>query len=249
MLVRVLALLATLLGMGWAEPWEPRRFPCRDGEELPYQWHRPADLHRPVPLILFLHGAGERGSDNQAPLSQGVSRLLGNAQALVVVPQCPQGQRWVEVDWGLQAHQAPAQPSKPLGHVMELLEELRHLYPVDPDRVYLMGLSMGAFGCWDLAARQPDRFVAGVFICGGADEATAPRLSGLQAWLFHGAQDDVVSVERSRRMLQALREAGGQPRYTEYPEVGHDAWHRAFAEPELMPWLMNQRRSTTSRLP
>ena len=250
MLVRVLlAVLLAVPGVTWADGWEARSFPCRDGQELGYQWHRPSDLSQPLPLILFLHGAGERGNDNRAQLTQGVAELLGKAPALVVAPQCPSGQRWVEVDWGLPAHQVPAQPSQPLQHVMELLDELRNLYPVDSDRVYLMGLSMGAYGCWDLAGRQPERFTAGVFICGGADESTAPRLSGLRSWLFHGAQDTSVKVERSRNMVEALRRAGADPRYTEYPEVGHDAWQRAFADPELLPWLLSQRRSTTSRLP
>lgn len=245
-MVRLLLVLALISPAG---AWESRSFPCRDGQDLGYQWHRPNDLSQPLPLILFLHGAGERGTDNRAQLTQGVAELLGKAPALVVAPQCPPGQRWVEVDWGLPAHQAPPQPSQPLGHVIELLEELRQLYPVDADRVYLVGLSMGAYGCWDLAARQPERFAAGVFICGGADESTAPRLASLKPWLFHGAQDTVVRVERSRNMARALRQVGADPRYTEYPEVGHDAWHRAFAEPELLPWLLSQRRSTTSRLP
>ena len=112
-------------------------------------------------------------------------------------------------------------------------------------RLYLIGLSMGAFGVWDLLSRRPDCFAAAVSICGGADDNAAVTARDVPILVFHGARDPIVSVERSRRTVAVLRAAGGTPRYTEYPHVGHDAWTHAFAEPHLLPWLFAQRKTTT----
>jgi predicted peptidase len=210
----------------------------------------------PLPLVLFLHGAGERGEDNQAQLRNGAAELLGSDAAaarfpcVFVLPQCPAGHRWVEVDWAQPSHVMPPEPSVPLGAALELVEALKARYAtqhlaqhlVDPRRVYLIGLSMGGFGVYDLLCRAPERFAAAVAVCGGADESRITVAASLPLWAFHGARDEVVRVERSRRLVAALRQAGGAPRYTEYPEVGHDSWSRAFAEPELLPWLFSQRR-------
>lgn len=202
----------------------------------------------PVPLVLLLHGAGERGDDNQAQLRNGAAELLASDAAaarfpcVFVLPQCPAGHRWVEVDWAQPSHVMPREPSVPLGAVLELLPALAARYPIDARRVYVIGLSMGGFGVYDLLCRAPERFAAAVAICGGADESRITAAASLPLWAFHGARDEVVRVERSRRIVAALQKAGGAPRYTEYPEVGHDSWSRAFAEPELLPWLFSQRR-------
>jgi predicted peptidase len=108
--------------------------------------------------------------------------------------------------------------------------------------VYVMGLSMGGFGTWDLVTRYPKRFAAAVPICGGGDPGRVESLGDLPLWVFHGADDEVVAPIYSRRMVEAIRAAGGDPRYTEYPGVGHNSWDPAFAEPELFPWLFAQRQ-------
>lgn len=113
---------------------------------------------------------------------------------------------------------------------------------VDPDRVSLTGISMGGFGAWDLAARIPERFAALVPICGGGDEATAVKRAGLPIWCFHGADDTVVVPERSRRMIAAVRAAGGRPRFSELAGVGHDSWTPAYRDPAVLDWLFGQRR-------
>ena len=201
-----------------------------------------------LPLVLLLHGAGERGDDNQAQLRNGAAELLGSDAAaarfpcVFVLPQCPTGHRWVEVDWAQPSHVMPPEPSVPLHAVLELIGSLKARHAVDPRRIYLIGLSMGGFGVWDLLSRAPERFAAAVAICGGADEHRVTVAASLPIWALHGARDEVVRVERSRRVVAALQAAGGRPRYTEYPDVGHDAWTRAFAEPELLPWLFAQRR-------
>lgn len=205
----------------------------------------------PTPLVLILHGSGERGNDNSTQLNNGVAELLGSDATtprfpcFCLVPQCPPEQRWVEVDWNSERHLLPQIPSLLLSTTMELVESLLCRVPIDSQRLYLIGLSMGGFGIWDLLSRWPERFAAAVIICGGADENALASAHAVPVWAFHGASDPIVSVERSRRAVTALRAAGGAPRYTEYPEVGHDAWTHAFAEPNLLPWLFAQRTATT----
>jgi predicted peptidase len=240
-----------------------RTFTDSRGQVLPYRMlvppARPArakarvhDVGRErMPLVLLLHGAGESGNDNFAQLSNGVAELLGSDTAAAhfpcfyVVPQCPTKHRWVEVDWDADRHVLPLEPSLPLSATVELLDMLLGRHSIDPQRLYLIGLSMGGFGVWDLLSRWPERFAAAVPICGGADENAIVAARAVPVWAFHGARDLTVRVERSRSAIAALREAGGTPRYTEYLDVGHDAWTHAFAEPDLLPWLFSHRRSTT----
>ena len=114
--------------------------------------------------------------------------------------------------------------------------------PIDPGRIYLTGLSMGGYGAWELAARIPERFAAVAPICGGGDEAQAAKLVGLPIWCFHGADDKVVPVERSRSMVAAIKAAGGEPKFSELPGVGHDSWTPAYRDGALLGWLFQQRR-------
>lgn len=229
---------------------------AKSGLRLPYRWLCPLVTSSPQPLVVFLHGAGERGDDNRAQLRNGAAELLASEHArqdfpcYALLPQCPHGQRWVEVDWSAPSHTLPPQPSQPLAAVWELVSQLLSPAPhadpgaplIDASRVYLVGLSMGSFGVWDLLSRHPDAFAAAIAICGGGDEQQAARFAHVPLWAFHGALDPVVSVERSRHMIAALHAQGAAPRYLEYPQVGHDAWTRAFAEPALLPWLFSMRK-------
>lgn len=217
------------------------------GDTLPYRLLAPiTPSAQPLPLVVFLHGAGERGRDNFAQLENGVASFLATNDRRVeypcfyLVPQCPLGQRWVEVDWDANAHKTPEQPSRPTRLLLRLFDRLRADPRVDSRRVYLLGLSMGGFGVWDVMCRRPNDVAAGVSICGGCDEGQAAQIAHIPQWIFHGALDPVVSVERSRNMVAALQAAGGLPRYTEYATVGHNAWVSALAEPELLPWLWRQ---------
>ena len=114
-------------------------------------------------------------------------------------------------------------------------------YSIDPQRIYLTGLSMGGYGTWDLLARKPDLFAAGVPVCGGGDESTAEKFAKVPVWVFHGDKDTAVPVGRSRTMVEALKKAGGHPKYTEYAGVGHNPWDKAYADPKLMNWLFKQK--------
>ena len=182
------------------------------------------------PLILFLHGAGERGDDIEKVKIHGPPKLIAQGKHfpfIVVSPQCPNGQWWdIEV----------------LG---ALLDRIERDYKVDRDRIYVTGLSMGGFGTWALACAQPDRFAAIAPICGGGEPKLATQIAHVPAWVFHGDADNVVSVSRSKEMVEALKTAGGDVKLTVYPEVGHDSWTRTYDDPALYDWFLSHRRGKT----
>jgi predicted peptidase len=216
-------------------------------EKLPYRLLRPLTLEegKRYPLVVFLHGAGERGTDNEKQLIHGVPQFATKANrekypCFLIAPQCPEGKRWVEVDWSADRHTQPKEPGEVGRLTLGLIEKEMKDLPIDPKRVYIAGLSMGGYGTWDLVARRPDLFAAAVPVCGGADEATAPKIKDLPVWAFHGAKDTTVKPDRSRNMIAALKKAGGTPKYTEYPDVGHNSWDPAFADPKLYEWLFAQ---------
>lgn len=236
-------------GIATAQDYEPRVFANPAGAKLPYRWLAPASLEpgRKYPLVLFLHGAGERGTNNSAQLVHGTKLYLDAANrakfpCFVLAPQCPAGKQWVDMPWGGDKGTQPPQPSEPMKLVLELLDTLPKIAPVDLDRIYVTGLSMGGYGTWDLITRFPDRFAAGAPVCGGGDDTVAARAAKVPIWAFHSDDDTVVKVIRSRNMLAAIRAAGGQPKYFEYFGLGHGSWGRAYSEPELLPWMFAQRR-------
>ncbi len=181
------------------------------------------------PLLLFLHGAGERGSDLKRVLRHGPPKLIQAGKDfpfLVASPQCPGG-----MDWRMLA------PS-----LIKLLDHLESKYRVDPSRVYVTGLSMGGYGTWHLAGLIPERLAAVVPICGGGDPATAERLKEVPVWAFHGGRDRVVPLKRSQEMVDAINKAGGKARLTVYPEAGHDSWSATYDNPEVYRWLLSHQK-------
>jgi predicted peptidase len=230
-------------------PLEKFTYTDANGRKLPYRLLEPALIEpgQTYPLVLFLHGAGERGDDNEKQLVHGVAEFAKDVNrrkypCFLVAPQCPNGAKWVEVDWGAARHDQPKEPSLPLARTFELIDQLMKRYPIHKDRVYITGLSMGGFGTWDAASRWPELFAAAVPVCGGGDEQQAARIAKLPVWAFHGSKDTAVKPERSRNMVEALKQAGGSPKYTEYADVGHDSWVRAYRDPELFAWLFAQER-------
>jgi len=227
---------------------EKRVYRNAEGESIPYRLFVPPgyDPRKKYPLILFLHGAGERGRDNEAQLKHpGVLRLACDEAdpCFLAAPQCPVGQKWVEVPWDFKGpHKTPEEPSPAMRLSMELIDALGKEFRIDPDRRYVTGLSMGGFGTFDLLVRRPQDFAAGIPICGGADEARAKDIAHVALWVFHGSGDPAVPVVRSRSAVEAIKAAGGNPKYTEYEGMGHNVWSRAYQEPELRDWLLRQRR-------
>jgi predicted peptidase len=228
-----------------------------NGEIYRYQVFVPQDFdsHKKWPVILFLHGVGERGDDGVLQTEYGIGHAIRQSVPrfpfIVVMPQCrkDKNERWINAPMQAQA--------------LAALEQSIKEFHGDRERLYLTGLSMGGYGVWDLAAKYPGKFAAYAPICGGihgpiklpeihvglvgdpnvADPyaETARRIGSTPIWIFHGDADDTVSVEESRKMTQALQAAKANVRYTEYPGVGHNAWDKAYAEPELIPWLLAQK--------
>lgn len=213
---------------------------------VPSNW----DSQRKWPVILFLHGAGERGTDGRAETKVGIGHAIReHAQDfpfIVVMPQCPKNQVWTDAKMQELALAA-------------LDREVRELSG-DPERIYLTGISMGGYGTWELAANYPRRFAAYVPVCGGIHgpkefpemtvtlarnrsndpyAETANRVGKVPVWIFHGDSDDTVPVEESRNMNAALHSVGGDVRYTEYPATGHFL-EKAYSEPGLWKWLLQQ---------
>ena len=216
------------------------------GGNLPYVVMKPSnwDAKKKYPLLIFLHGSGERGDDNQNQLKWGrewMEKAVTEYQAIVVAPQCPGDCRWVEVDWGLPTHDMPKEMSKPMRLLFEALPGIEKDFAVDPARRAIGGLSMGGYGAWDALSRKPTYFAAGIVICGGADEQQAKALAKIPVWIFHGDADGTVPVIRARNIVAALKKAGGKPKYTEYPGVDHFSWVPAFTEPDLLKWLFQQK--------
>jgi len=217
------------------------------GGKLLYRLYTPkaASAENRLPLILFLHGAGERGDDNAAQLKNCMKQFLKMQEkypAFIVAPQCPRDKKWNEVNWQAASHVTPEKPSDPFASLIPLMNELKKDLPVDLKRLYVTGLSMGGYGTWDLITRLPDTFAAAVPICGGGDETKAPAMAKIPQWIFHGGADNVVKPERSRNMVEALKKAGAEPKYTEYPGVGHNSWDKAYGEADLWTWLFSQKR-------
>jgi predicted peptidase len=251
--VGVLLFSVSLVSAGTSKEklYEPLVFSNDKGEMLPYRMLRPAnyDASKKYPLVVFYHGAGERGDDNTNQLRNCATYfikpdVMEKFPAFVVFPQCPWRQRWVEVDWDRDASAQPAEPGQALRLSVELIERLLKQYSIDDRRIYLSGISMGGFAVWDLITRYPDMFAAAVPICGGGDETKAARCVHMPVWAFHSADDWGVKVIRSRNMIDAIRKAGGDPRYTEYRGLGHFSWNKAYSESELFPWMFGQFRQT-----
>jgi predicted peptidase len=191
------------------------------------------------PLVIFLHGSGERGNDNAITLNH-IAPLFLNVNnrtkypCFVLVPQCPINENWTYPDWYQE-------PKEPMTSLVKLIDSLKSLSFIDVSRIYITGLSMGGYGTWYLLTKYPEKFAAAVPICGGGDTHQVENFKHVPIWGFHGAKDTAVPVERSRSMIRALKEAGGKPKYTEYKKVGHDSWVNAYQEPDLLPWLFAQK--------
>ena len=233
---------------------EARTFADGVGGTLPYRLLRPLEVTEGVeyPLLVFLHGMGERGDDNVRqliwlePLAD--EGLRARHPAFVVVPQCPLDTEpgpprsmWTQRLDLNQPPQAAPEPAPAMKMVMGIMDAAIEELPIDARRIYVAGLSMGGYGTWDLAWRRHEQLAAIVPICGGGDVDKAKLIADLPTWVVHGGADPVVPAANSRRMVAALEQAGGRPIYTELEGVGHDSWSPAMKNRLLWDWLFAQR--------
>lgn len=235
--------------------FEARSFEHK-GKVLPYRILFPKnfDASQKYPLHLFLHGAGERGNNNEAQLVHG-SRLFINMNesnpAIVIFPQCPSNDSWAQVAYKRNpetnegSFQFPKEsaPTWAMSAVMQLMDEMLEEPFVNKQRIYLGGLSMGGMGTFELLARRPDTFAAATPICGaGQPEHVSRWATNTPVWIFHGEDDSVVPSRYSKIMVEALLKNGVEPRFTHYPAVNHNSWDKAFAEPDLFEWIYAQKK-------
>lgn len=226
-----------------------------ESDTLGYRMLLPKDFDpaKQYPLLLFLHGAGERGSDNEAQLTHGGALFLRpevreEFPAIVVFPQAPKDDYWaqVEVDrevWPLEFEFKPEKGATPaLGTVIKLVDSLVTEPFVDSQRLYVGGLSMGGMGTFELLYRRPETFAAAFAICGGADPKVVEAYRyGFPIWIFHGEQDDVVAPSWSKMMAREINSAGGDAKLSLYPQANHNSWDAALSEPNLLPWLFSKK--------
>lgn len=222
-----------------------------DTATINYRFFKPANLDqsKKYPLVLTLHGAGERGGDNELQIALHSiattwvdSTTQSKYPCFVVSPQCPLNNKWVDVNWGsLTVDQDTIPISNELNAVIHLIDELIDAYPIDTNRIYVTGLSMGGFGTWDLITRFPDKFAAAIPMSGAGDPAKVNLIKHMPIWVFHGSKDQAVPVEGSRIMVNALRAAGSNVIYTELPEGAHVIWKPIYENPLLIDWLFAQR--------
>ena len=185
----------------------------------------------PWPLLLFLHGSGERGDDLDRVKLHGPPKEIGRGRDLpfvVLAPQAAKDQKWDSLALGA------------------LLDEVSSRHNVDPERIYVTGLSMGGYGAWELAVQFPNRFAAIAPVCGGGRPGDVCAIQHVPVWNFHGAKDDTVPLQHSQTMVDALRRCGGKVRFTVYPDAGHDSWTETYANSELYDWFLKQRRVAPS---
>lgn len=220
------------------------------GDSLNYRMLFPDyDTFRKYPLVIFLHGSGERGNDNEAQLKWGVmnfatDQMMVGHSAIVIAPQCPEKMSWSNFDRNedpVQTKLLPA-PSKPMELVIGLIMEMKKNRFVDTNRIYITGLSMGGFGTYDAIERYPNLFAAAMPVCGGGDASKAASIAHLPIWNFLGSDDGSVSPIYSLTMFNALMKAGAHPGFTQYPETGHFSWLAAYSDPQVYEWLFRQHK-------
>ena len=217
----------------------------KKGERLPYRLFVPLGYSsaNTYPLVLWLHGGEGRGNDNIKQITRGnekgmhvwiSSEVQAKFPAFVLAPQCPVGENWSDSELN--------QPTAALQLALEILASVEKQFEIDPDRIYVVGQSMGGLGVWALLQTHPEKWAAAVVLA-AYDNFTAPMsISRIPVWVFQGDADRTVPVDLVREMMKQLKKLNANLRYTEYRNVDHDVWNRAFAEPDLLPWLSSQRR-------
>ena len=212
------------------------------------------DKTKTYPVLLFLHGAGERGNDNQAQLIHGGKLFLrpevrANYPAIVIFPQCPEDSYWSNVKSSMVngkrnfEFEKGGKPTLAMKMVMSLMEQVKDLPYTDNKRIYAGGLSMGGMGTFEILRRMRGEFAAAFAVCGGDNPENVRKYKNIPLWIFHGAKDDVVPPENSQIVADALKAKKADVKFTMYSEANHNSWDQAFAEPELLSWLFSHKRN------
>jgi predicted peptidase len=247
-------LLCLLAVSSWAQrSYQKKEFVSSSGDSLPYRLLRPENekTGAKYPLVLFLHGAGERGNDNERQLVHGAQMFLNpvNSEkhpAFVLIPQCPSDAYWAYTSRPGSFSPAEMPVGQELSPVFKSLKELLDTYlalsQVDKNRIYVIGLSMGGMGTYDMAIRFPELFAVAVPICGTVNPDRLADARKVKFRIFHGDADNIVTVEGSRMAYKALKTAGADVEYIEFPGCGHDSWTSAFNYPGFMDWLFAQKK-------
>ncbi len=253
--LRIALVIAMLLFFAGAYAQVPVNFSAESytngkGDTLYYRQLIPdANPKRRYPLLVFLHGSGERGSDNISQLKWGVMNFAAEQNllkypAVIIAPQCPANASWTGIARDRSAGIVPLAPAptKPMELLLALIKKIKAEGQIDTSRIYITGLSMGGFGTFDAIEREPGLFAAAVPVCGGGDPARAPAIAKIPLWIFTGSEDPGVIPEFSLNMLTALWKAGARPGFTMLPEVGHFSWLGAYTDPLMIEWLFRQRK-------
>ena len=241
-----------------------RKFTAKDGTVIPYREYIPASIGTPAPadepelersvsypLVLFMHGAGTRGDDGAAftgniAFKCILSQILHETPAIVLAPQCPVDAKWVDTQWEETTHVYSPVPSRHMEAALELFDREIQALPVDQSRILVCGNSMGGYATWDILSRRPDTFAAALPVCGGGTpEKVVEASRTTPIWTVHGGADDVVPVENTRALAEAVRVDPAHKaefRYSELPGVKHDCWTATFSDPEVMDWFFSKRR-------
>jgi len=247
----ILAFVFSIPAFAQDSLYQKKVFQASNGLSLPYRILLPQDYdpHKKYPLILFLHGAGERGNDNEKQLTHGAKLFVTpenrkNYPAIVIAPQCPADNYWgnVTIDRNTRPFALSFDYSRPettaLSAAIELVKKIITDEGVDKKRVYITGLSMGGMGTFEAVYRYPKLIAAAAPVCGGGDSKLySKKAAKIPFWVFHGDADVVVSVKESRTMVEKLKSLKAQVKYTEYAGVNHNSWDNAFAEPDYLKWL------------
>lgn len=249
--ISLVAILFSATKQGLAQPplFSKEVYKNANGDSLLYRFLFPDnDTSRKYPLVIFLHGSGERGSDNEAQLKWGVMNFATDYNmkmhpAFVIAPQCPLNQSWANTKKG-QHNEIVMQssPTKPMQLLMELINDVIKKFHVDTNRIYITGLSMGGYGSFDALERYPNFFAAAVPVCGSGDVTKASSIAHVPIWMFGGADDPTVNPDLLYDMINALVKLGAHPGFTEYPQVGHFSWVAAYSDAMMIEWMFTQHR-------
>jgi predicted peptidase len=233
-----------------ASRFSKRQYISPQGDTLNYRLLSPDyNTGRKYPLVVFLHGSGERGHDNEAQLQWGVLNFSTDENmmlypAYVVAPQCAEGMSWS--NFTRQENRSDLKlspkPSRPMELLISLIDSLKKRMKVDDTRIYITGLSMGGYGTFDAIQRYPNLFAAAVPVCGGGDTSKVSLIKHLPIWIYHGTEDPAVSPVLSLNMVNALSKAGAIPGFTLLPEVGHFSWIAAYSDQRMLQWLFRQHK-------